>query len=64
VAYSGVTRAQAGTLEAVAESARDGSLVCIVQVRVALVASGPVRARALRRMSGRGVFWARSRPMG
>jgi hypothetical protein len=33
-----VTRAQAGTLEGVAESARDGSLVCIVQVRVALVA--------------------------
>jgi hypothetical protein len=38
VGYSGVTRAQAGTLEGVAESARDGSLVCIVQVRVALVA--------------------------
>jgi Immunoglobulin-like domain of bacterial spore germination len=38
VAYGGVTRVQAGTLEAVAESARDGSLVCIVQVRVALVA--------------------------
>jgi hypothetical protein len=37
VAYSGVTRAQAGTVEAVAESAKDGSLACIVQVRVALV---------------------------
>jgi hypothetical protein len=37
VAYSGVTSAQAGTVEAVAESARDGSLACIVQVRVALV---------------------------
>jgi hypothetical protein len=37
VPYGGVTRAQAGTLEAVAESAKDGSLACIVQVRVALV---------------------------
>ncbi len=38
VSYSAVTRAQAGTVEAVAESAKDGSLACIVQVRVALVA--------------------------
>ena len=37
VTPSGVTRAQAATVEAVAESAKDGSLVCIVQVRVALV---------------------------
>lgn len=38
VAPSGVTTAQAGTLEAVADSAKDGSLACIVQVRVVLVA--------------------------
>jgi hypothetical protein len=38
VAYSGVTTAQAGTVEAVAESAKDGSLACLVQVRVELVA--------------------------
>jgi hypothetical protein len=31
-----VARAQPGTLEAVAESARDGALVCLVQVRVGL----------------------------
>jgi hypothetical protein len=37
VAYSGVRTAQAGTVEAVAESARDGSLACLVQVRVRLV---------------------------
>lgn len=36
VAYSAITSAQAGTVEAVAESARDGSLACLVQVRVAL----------------------------
>jgi hypothetical protein len=38
VAYTGVTSAQAGTVEAVADSARDGSLACIVQVRVSLIA--------------------------
>jgi len=38
VSYSGVTTAQAGTVEAVAESAKDGSLACLVQVRVALIA--------------------------
>ena len=37
VGYSGITSAQAGTVEAVAESAKDGSLACLVQVRVALV---------------------------
>ena len=37
VTYSGVSRAQAGTVEAVADSARDGSLACLVQVRVRLV---------------------------
>jgi hypothetical protein len=37
VTYAGVRTPQAGTLEAVAESARDGSLACIVQVRVRLV---------------------------
>jgi hypothetical protein len=37
VPYGGVRRAQAGTVEAVAESAKDGSLACLVQVRVALV---------------------------
>lgn len=37
VSYSGVRTAQPGTLEAVAESARDGSLACLVQVRVRLV---------------------------
>jgi hypothetical protein len=37
VTYSGVRTAQAGTVEAVAESARDGSLACLVQVRVRLV---------------------------
>jgi hypothetical protein len=31
-----VTRPQRGTLEGVADSAKDGSLVCIVQVGVAL----------------------------
>jgi hypothetical protein len=31
-----VGRRQAGTLEAVAESAKDGSLDCLVQVRVVL----------------------------
>ena len=35
VAYR-VSRAQTGTLEAVAESAKDGSLACLVQVRVGL----------------------------
>jgi hypothetical protein len=38
VAYSGVTRRQSGTVEAVAESAKDGSLACIVQRRVTLAA--------------------------
>jgi hypothetical protein len=33
----GVTVAQSGTVEAVAASAKDGSLACLVQVRVALV---------------------------
>lgn len=37
VSYSGVTSTQAGTVEAVADSAKDGSLVCIVQRRVTLV---------------------------
>jgi len=37
VSYSGVRTVQSGTLEAVAESARDGSLACLVQVRVRLV---------------------------
>ena len=37
VTYSGVTSRQAGTVEAVAESAKDGSLACIVQRRVTLV---------------------------
>jgi hypothetical protein len=37
VAYAGIASAQAGTVEAVAASAKDGSLACIVQVRVALV---------------------------
>ena len=37
VTYGGVRTAQAGTVEAVAESARDGSLACLVQVRVRLV---------------------------
>jgi hypothetical protein len=37
VAWSGVTSRQAGTVEAVAESAKDGSLACIVQRRVTLV---------------------------
>jgi|GEM_PF-1816747 len=36
VSYSGVTSRQAGTVEAVAESAKDGSLVCLVQRRVTL----------------------------
>ena len=36
VAYGGVTSRQAGTIEAVAESAKDGSLACIVQRRVTL----------------------------
>jgi len=35
VAYR-VSTAQTGTLEAVADSAKDGSLVCLVQVRVGL----------------------------
>jgi len=37
VSYTGVSARQAGTLEAVADSAKDGSLVCIVQRRVTLV---------------------------
>ena len=37
VSYSGVTSRQAGTVEAVAEAAKDGSLACIVQRRVTLV---------------------------
>jgi hypothetical protein len=37
VGYRGVARAQAGTIEAVASSAKDGSLACLVQRRVALV---------------------------
>ena len=37
VAYSGVATRQSGTVEAVAESAKDGSLACIVQRRVTLV---------------------------
>jgi hypothetical protein len=37
VSYSGVSGPQHGTVEAVAESAKDGSLVCIVQRRVMLV---------------------------
>ena len=37
VSYPVGTSRQAGTLEAVAESAKDGSLVCIVQRRVRLV---------------------------
>ncbi len=37
VGYRGVTSAQAGTIEAVASSAKDGSLACLVQRRVALV---------------------------
>jgi hypothetical protein len=37
VSYSNVSGPQQGTVEAVAESAKDGSLVCIVQRRVALV---------------------------
>ena len=36
VTYTGVPRGQAGTLEAVALSANDGSLACLVQVRVRL----------------------------
>jgi immunoglobulin-like protein involved in spore germination len=37
VGYGAIASAQAGTVEAVAESAKDGSLACLVQVRVALV---------------------------
>jgi hypothetical protein len=37
VSYTGVSGSQHGTVEAVAESAKDGSLVCIVQRRVMLV---------------------------
>jgi hypothetical protein len=37
VSYSGVSGAQHGTVEAVAESAKDGSLACIVQRLVMLV---------------------------
>jgi hypothetical protein len=37
VPYAGVSRPRHGTVEAVAESAKDGSLVCIVQWRVMLV---------------------------
>lgn len=37
VAYGGVTSRQTGTIEAVAESAKDGSLACLVQRRVTLV---------------------------
>jgi hypothetical protein len=37
VSYGGVSSRQAGTAEAVADSAKDGSLVCIVQRRVTLV---------------------------
>jgi hypothetical protein len=36
VSYSGVRSSQAGTVEAVADSAKDGSLVCVVQRRVTL----------------------------
>jgi hypothetical protein len=36
VSYSGVGSRQAGTVEAVADSAKDGSLACIVQRRVTL----------------------------
>jgi hypothetical protein len=38
VGYRGVSGPQAGTIEAVASSAKDGSLACLVQRRVALVA--------------------------
>lgn len=38
VPYSSVTSAQAGTVEAVAASAKDGTVACLVQVRVQLVA--------------------------
>jgi hypothetical protein len=38
VGYRGVSSPQAGTIEAVASSAKDGSLACLVQRRVALVA--------------------------
>jgi hypothetical protein len=37
VSYSGVSGRQHGTVEAVADSAKDGSLACIVQRRVMLV---------------------------
>jgi hypothetical protein len=37
VSYSGVARRQLGTVEAVAASAKDGSLACLVQRRVTLV---------------------------
>ena len=37
VSYTGIASRQAGTVEGVAESAKDGSLVCIVQRRVTLV---------------------------
>jgi hypothetical protein len=37
VAYGGVTSRQTGTIEAVAESAKDGALACIVQRRVTLL---------------------------
>lgn len=37
VSYAGVSSRQLGTVEAVADSAKDGSLACIVQRRVTLV---------------------------
>jgi hypothetical protein len=37
VGYRGVSRAQAGTIEAFASSAKDGSVACLVQRRVSLV---------------------------
>jgi hypothetical protein len=41
------TRAQAGTLEAVEPSAKDGALICIVQIRVTLPASPTVAVKVL-----------------
>jgi Immunoglobulin-like domain of bacterial spore germination len=41
------TRTQAGTLEAVETSAKDGALICIVQIRVTLPASPPVAVKLL-----------------
>ena len=59
------TRTQAATLEAVETSAKDGALICIVQIRVTLPASPAVAVkllsqypqgclRAVRRPSGAG----------